>query len=132
MTEDSRLLDFYGGNGADHRGRVLSDIQRFSLDRLEHEHDFIQWLFPLRTASPVNPEAPTLTDRDIARFRSDPNLAVRLRRSFAVMADFYGFQIRERDGAIAIHPGDQFERRAESWLNTGNHNFRRVVRIGRR
>ncbi len=129
MTEDTRLLDFYEGRGVDHCGRTLSEVQRFSLERLEQEHDFIQWLFPLRTASPVNPEAPTLSNRDIARFRSDADLALRLRRSFEVMADFYGLQVGEHHGTIAIRPGDHFTPRADNWLSPGNHNFLRITRI---
>jgi hypothetical protein len=129
MTEDTRLLDFYEGRGPDHRGRTLSDIQRFSLEQLEYEHDFIQWLFPLRAASPVNPEAPTLTDRDIARFRADGELAVKVRQSFEMMAGFYGFQMSERDGSAGIRPGAQFEQRAANWVSRGNHNFLRITRI---
>ena len=64
MTEDTRLLDFYEGRGTDHRSRTLTEVQGFSAERLEYEHDFIQWLFPLVTASPVNPEAPTVSERD--------------------------------------------------------------------
>jgi hypothetical protein len=129
MKEDTRLLDFYEGCGADHRGRTLSDVHRFSLDMLEHEHDFIQWLFPLRTASPVNPEAPTLNDRDIARFSSEERLRSRLRRSFELMLGFYGLQMRELDGLVTVGRADTFEVRAENWLTPGNHNFLRITRI---
>src|SRR6185369_14211815 len=85
--------------------------------------------FPLRVASPVNPEAPTLTDRDITRFRGDPDLATHLRRSFEVMADFYGFRIAEGDGKTVLVSNEQFDQRAQNWLRPGNHNFLRVTRI---
>ena len=94
----SLLVNFYQGHGRDHRGRALSEIHAFSVDRLEHEHDFIQWLFPLRDPSPVNPGAPVLTDDDVAEFRADVALRDRLRASFAVMACFYGFAIEAGDG----------------------------------
>jgi len=129
VTEDTRLLDFYEGRGTDHRGRTLSDVQGFSAERLEYEHDFIQWLFPLRTPSPVNPEAPTLTDGDIARFRGDADLGASLRRSFAVMANFYGFEIANHDGRIVLASTEQFDQRAQNWLRPGNHNFLRITRI---
>jgi hypothetical protein len=132
MTEDARLLDFYEGKAPDHRGRMLADIQRFSHDTLEHEHDFIQWLFPLRTPSPVNPEAPTVSDRDVERFRTSAGLAARLRRSFEVMLDFYGLEIVEGNdgnGVLRIDRSAGFQGRAANWLRPGNHNFLRITRI---
>ena len=88
MKEDTRLLDFYEGRGADHRGRMLPDVLRFTFDTLEREHDFIQWLFPLLTPSPVNPDAPTLSEREVAQFRSSDALQLRLRQSFELMLGF--------------------------------------------
>jgi len=129
MTEDTRLLDFYEGHGKDHRGRTLSDVHRFPVDMLEHEHDFIQWLFPLRTLSPVNPEAPTLSEHDIATFRSNDSLKTRLRQSFELMLAFYGLAVKQHEGLITVQPADTFALRAENWLTPGNHNFLRITRI---
>src|SRR3954462_11280759 len=129
MKEDTRLLDFYEGNGADHRGRTLADVHRFPPGMLEREHDFIQWLFPLVAASPVNPEAPVLSERDIARFRSSDALKMRLRQSFELMLDFYGFAVQERDGTLAVQRTAKFNSRADNWLTPGNHNFLRITRI---
>lgn len=129
MKEDTRLLDFYEGRGADHRGRTLADVRRFPVEWLEHEHDFIQWLFPLRTPSPVNPEAPTLSEHDIAQFRSNDGLKSRLRQSFELMLDFYGLVTKQHEGLITVQRADTFARRAEHWLTPGNHNFLRITRI---
>ena len=129
MKEDTRLLDFYEGRGADHRGRMLSDVHRFSVEMLEHEHDFIQWLFPLRSPSPVNPEAPTVSERDLAQFRANDVLRIRLRQSFELMLDFYGLVLKNRDGNLTVERADTFARRAESWLTPGNHNFLRITRV---
>jgi hypothetical protein len=70
-----------------------------------------------------------LTDRDVARFRGDAHLGASLRRSFEVMADFYGFQIAKRDGRTVLASTEQFDRRAQNWLRPGNHNFLRITRI---
>jgi len=129
MKEDTRLLDFYQGRGTDHRGRTLSDVQRFPVDMLEHEHDFIQWLFPLRTPSPVNPEAPILSEGDVARFRADERLKAALRQSFEVMLDFYGLVMEKGSGPVTIRRGDTFGQRGQNWLTPGNHNFLRITRI---
>jgi hypothetical protein len=129
MKEDTRLLDFYEERGADHRGRMLSDVHRFPAELLEYEHDFIQWLFPLRTPSPVNPDAPTLSEHDIAEFQSNDALKRRLRRSFELMLGFYGFALAERDGSFAVQRTAAFDQRAANWLTPGNHNFLRITRI---
>ncbi|MDO8630409.1 MAG: opioid growth factor receptor-related protein [Phycisphaerales bacterium] len=129
MKEDTRLLDFYEGRGEDHRGRTLSDVHRFPVELLEHEHDYIQWLFPLRSPSPVNPEAPTLSEQDITRFRSDDTLKARLRQSLELMLDFYGLRMSERDGVAVVGRANTFALRAENWLTPGNHNFLRITRI---
>ncbi len=129
MKEDTRLLDFYGERGTDHRGRTLSKVQRFPLDMLEYEHDYIQWLFPLRTPSPVSSQAPTVTAHDMAQFRSSDVMKHRLRRSFETMLDFYGLVMHERDGTVTVQRGANFNERAENWLTPGNHNFLRITRI---
>lgn len=129
MKEDTRLLDFYEGGGGDHRGRTLSDVHRFSVELLEYEHDFIQWLFPLRTPSPVNPEAPALSEQDIAQFRSNDALRIQVRQSFELMLDFYGLVMKEHDGNLTVQRSDTFNLRADNWLTPGNHNFLRITRI---
>src|SRR5262245_840829 len=70
----SRLVDFYRGAGTDTGGRQLAEIWAWGDDDLEAVHDFIQWLFPLPEPSRFNPDAPRLTEADIATFRGDPLL----------------------------------------------------------
>ena len=47
MTTDSPIVQFYRGNGRDHRGRSLAEIVAWSDAMLESVHDYIQWMFPL-------------------------------------------------------------------------------------
>jgi hypothetical protein len=119
------LLAFYRGTGRDHDGRRIADIWAFSRDQLESIHDFIQWLFPLEVPSPVNPEAPTLDAETIAEFRKSPELQANLRKSLAMMLDFYGLE--ERAGQIA--PAAAFAERSANWLSPNNHNHLRLTRI---
>jgi len=46
------------GIGTDHRGRYIQDIWNFDLETLEKEHDYIQWLSPLKEGSKYNKNAP--------------------------------------------------------------------------
>ncbi len=120
----SRLTDFYRGLGTDSEGRTLAQIWSYSDDLLEAVHDFIQWIFPLREPSGFNPDAPLLTDADIAEFRSDPELRGNLLRSFGVFLAFLG--LRYEDGRVM--PAPDFEARRGVWLYP-NHNWLRITRV---
>lgn len=78
----SRLVDFYRGTKTDIEGRLLTDILSWPNDDFEEVHDFIQWLFPWMEPSQNNPDAPLLTNEDIAVFRNDPVIQANLKKSF--------------------------------------------------
>ena len=98
----SQLIDFYRGTGTDYLGRTLETIWSFSDVELESIHDFIQWMFPLREASQFNPDAPRLTDEDVAEFHADPQLRRNLLRSFEVFLAFLGLHIEAEKVARAV------------------------------
>jgi hypothetical protein len=118
------ILDFYGGQAPDNRGRRIHEIQSWPDDRLEAVHDYIQWLFPLPERSMFNWDAPLLEPETIDTFRERPDLQASLRASFLRMLRFYGFESREGIGRAA-----NFEKRARNWLRPGNHNHLRITRI---
>lgn len=76
---------------------------------LEHVHDFIQWLFPLRERSGANPTAPRLDDATVSAFHQRPDLRANLRRSY--------------DRMLAFYKADR------GWLTPGNHNHLRLTRM---
>ena len=121
-----RIVAFYSG-GRDHRGRTLDEILAWSDDRLESVHDYIQWVFPTRTPSAVNPYAPCVTDATARAFSDDLYLRERLGVSLARMLSFYGLRARP-DGTIETDP-DRFGDRAQIWLEPDNHNHLRLTRI---
>ena len=121
----SRLLDFYCGLGTDIEGRRLEDIHAWPDDDFEEVHDFIQWLFPLPEPSQFNPDAPILTNKDIAAFKSDPVLQANLMRSFERILAFLGLALSERK----VIEGPSFKARvADAWASP-NHNWLRISRI---
>ncbi len=77
-------------------GLWLSDVWQNDNNRLERDHDFIQWLFPIRTVG-VDPLAPLLNDTIKSSLTKYPNLAgyarCMMRISFARMANFWGQQM---------------------------------------
>jgi hypothetical protein len=120
----SRLIDFYRGAGNDSEGRSLADLWALSDGEMEAIHDFIQWMFPLREPSRFNPDAPLLTDADIAAFHADPKLRENLQRSFAAFLAFLGLSYA--DGRVAKAP--DFDRKREVFEEP-NHNWLRISRV---
>ena len=68
----SALLDFLRGDGRDARGRAIAQIWALTNEEIERRHDFIQWLFPLDTASGAVPDSPVLAADEVAILRRDP------------------------------------------------------------
>lgn len=87
----SRLIEFYGGQGADDAGRYFNEVMDFDLDALEHGHDYIQWIFPLPEASRFHPRAPLLTEEDLARFTHPDSVlrTIQARRACILMLNFF-------------------------------------------
>jgi hypothetical protein len=125
----SKLIEFYRGNGRDHRGRLLSHIHQYAFHDLERHHDYIQWLFPLPEPSGANAEAPLLSAADIAAFTSDSVLRKTLLQSFELMLQFYGLELEGGDADPVVIRSDDFVARSNVWLTTGNHNFLRITRM---
>ena len=123
------LVRFYRGEDTDSEGRLLREIRSWDARRLESVHDYIQWLFPLRTFSRFNPDAPILDDEVVGCFLADEALRAELLASFQQMLVFYGFDYREQNGSVTITPAPDAPARQRHWLNPGNHNLLRITRI---
>lgn len=119
------VVAFYSG-GRDAAGRTLEEILAWDDERLEMVHDYIQWVFPTRQPSGVNPFAPLVTGSTARAFAADEALRDRLRRALDRMLAFYG--LTRRAGRIEIDAA-RFPARARTWLNPGNHNHLRLTRI---
>jgi hypothetical protein len=129
VTTD-RIVAFYSG-GPDDQGRTLDQILGWSDHFLEVTHDYIQWVFPTRATSGVNPSAPLVTGETIAAFAARPDLRARLGRSLNRMESFYGLQRNTASAdavRIEIDPS-RFTERARDWLRPNNHNHLRLTRI---
>jgi Opioid growth factor receptor (OGFr) conserved region len=131
-TGESRplnLIPFYRGQEANNNHVTLEQILAWDDTRLESVHDYIQWLFPLKTMSGPNPSAPVLDDATILTFQNDPILKNQVLRSFRRMLTFYGLQMGE--GTKVISRAANFNARASVWLynSSGHHNFLRITRI---
>ncbi len=103
------VVAFLEGVGSDASGRTVSDILERNDAWLEHEHDFIQWLFPLCEASEQVEGAPILSEDEVVHIRASRAAQDNLRRATARMLAFY----RDND----------------HWLRSMDHNHLRITRM---
>ncbi|KAK7901646.1 hypothetical protein WMY93_018415 [Mugilogobius chulae] len=98
---------------------------RGDYDKLEHNHTYIQWLFPLREQG-LNFYAHELTQDEIKEFQSTREAKRRFVAAYSLMLDFYGVKLLDKNGNVA---------RAANWeqrfvhLNESQHNYLRITRI---
>ena len=103
------LLEYLQGNGTDHRGRTLSEVQAADDNFLEVEHDYIQWLFPLKEPSYNVQDAPVITDDEIEKAKADKRVQENMKKSLERMIRFY--------------------MENNHWLVPRDHNHLRITRI---
>jgi hypothetical protein len=131
---NTQLIDFYRGTGADAAGRTIDQIWAFDHNQLEKVHDYIQWLFPLSTASRYNPQAPLLDPETIKVFTEDADLKARLLKSLHLMLDFYGLALSTSStNRPQIDKAVNYAARKSNWQDALpgflNHNLLRLSRI---
>lgn len=106
----SDIIDFYNNLKTEGCQYQLFDTWKWSAERLETEHDYIQWWFPLEKPSTFNPNAPILTEEDIKEFQTNAELQARVLNSIHTFMRFL------------------FSRKY-LWANGYDHNQRRITRM---
>ena len=130
MSSSSALPDFYLSSGTDGAGRTFNDVLALDFDALEFNHDFIQWIFPLRTASAAVPGSPVLDDAAVEDLRQSSISRERALRALRRMLAFYGLELDASDDEDpVIERSAGWDVRRRNWLRPGNHNFLRLTRI---
>ena len=64
--------------------------------RLEAHHAYVQWLFPIHEKG-VNPKAQVLQRHEAAAMQANPQIMLRIQRSYCMMLDFYGARMVNKD-----------------------------------
>lgn len=148
----SQIVDFYRDEcswnpdapKAHPLGYTLFDIVHNWSDReWENDHDFIQWLFPLKEPSEFSDLAPILTDEDIAFFQADSKLRDVVFESYLRFLKFLGMTckfdeaqqkwVTKRLVANQVGIGEEFftqsyvDSKMEVW-KIPNHNWLRISR----
>ncbi|XP_059373438.1 opioid growth factor receptor-like protein 1 [Carassius carassius] len=98
---------------------------RGDYEKLEHNHTYIQWLFPLREQG-LNFYAQELTQDEIKEFQSTREARRRFLLAYTIMLDFFGIKLLDKSGNVARAPKwqDRFQH-----LNESQHNYLRITRI---
>lgn len=128
--QKAMIVGFLSGSKRNHYGKFISQIWDYSDWQLEHDHCYIQWLFPLDTPSEHNYNAPVIKKSYIDSL-SPHSLAIIQRnmiRSLTVMLQFYGFALTGFEGKPVISKHN-FEEKKGNWCVMYNHNQLRITRI---
>ncbi|XP_023574472.1 opioid growth factor receptor-like protein 1 [Octodon degus] len=94
-------------------------------EKLENNHTYIQWLFPLREQG-LNFYAKELTTYEIEEFKKTKEAIRRFLLAYKMMLEFFGIKLIDKTGNVA---------RAVNWqerfqhLNESQHNYLRITRI---
>lgn len=138
----SKITDFYLQDGTDSEGRTLKEVLNWSNHAWESAHDSIQTMFPLKDPSNFNPDAPIITDEDVAKWNEGTLDGALLRNnlclSYMRFLKFLGLEVgpaatREEqemgvDKGIQVKIADNFSERQKTVWDSFNHNFLRITR----
>lgn len=117
----NRLLAFLSGKGKGPKGLYISDVHKFSFEQLESNHNYIQWLFPIKTISVHNLLAPIYKE---SVDYNTPIIMDNIKKSFEMMLRFYGLEYQNSQ----IVRRKDFEK-TKQWVTYNNHNYLRITRI---
>ncbi len=124
------IVPFYLGEQPDIKGRMIQEIWAWDYEKLECNHDYIQWLFPLPEKSSFNPYAPILNEKVIQAFHTNTHLQQNLLKSLSLMLRFYGLQSDENnEGGFVVIKSEEYPSRKKEWICVMDHNYLRITRI---
>jgi hypothetical protein len=95
-------------------------------EKLEKKHDYIQWLFPLRTQG-LNSYSQELQYHEIIELKTDKSAKDYLKRSYEMMLDFYGMKLKSPD-STEVTRAENYKDRYTNLINR-RHNNLRIARI---
>jgi hypothetical protein len=125
--EDERWVRFYLNQGPTTEGYRFAQIMSWGEQQLEETHNYIQWLFPIRERSPINPNAPVMSYSMQRQLKNDKRLRGQMTAAFIRMLWFWGIEFQGRYKGFAIPPGMEY--RTERWCTESDHNQLRMSRM---
>lgn len=125
---ESEIIDFYSGQ-VNKNNITIQEVWDFDYEKLEHVHNYIQWLFPMVEPDYWNRDTPKLSEEDILKFKESAVLGVRLLNSLETVLDFWGLEINYYSDSIIVGKAKNYNDRKDNWQTKMNHNFLRITRV---
>lgn len=125
-TEDD-LYEFLIGNILNNSQKSIYDLWYADNYFLEHNHKYIQWMFPTKHKSKYSPKVPYIINEK--RFIENKKIKEGIMTSFNVFLKFLGLAFINNNSEIGKAPDNSFMTRSVLWLNWSNHNYKRITRI---
>ncbi|MGI2260284.1 opioid growth factor receptor-related protein [Shewanella sp. GXUN23E] len=128
QQRDAQLtVKFFRGEIADARGNTIDTYQQYADIWLEHDHKYIQLLFPIDTGTRFNRHAPLANEFTVAAFAADPALKAGHLKSLDRLLAYYGMR---REDSQVFAAGEIIPKNCP-WLKWHDHNQLRLTRIMR-
>mmetsp|Transcript_23883 Transcript_23883/g.68010 ORF Transcript_23883/g.68010 Transcript_23883/m.68010 type:complete len:264 (-) Transcript_23883:69-860(-) len=96
-------------------------------ERLEYDHGYIQWLFPIREPG-MNFECQPLTSYEIEAMLPNAEVKARLVKSYRLILDFFGLDLADESAGTIKRKENGWRARVDN-LNESGHNYLRITRI---
>lgn len=119
------IAGFILGEKPDSLGRPIDQFLAYNHFWLEHDHKYIQVLFPIDQGTKFNRHAPLVTPEDRAQFAHDPRLPTAHLKALDLMLEFWGLT-RDGERILSLHP---LSSRDHVWLKSQDHNQLRITRV---
>ncbi|MBA5763099.1 hypothetical protein H2O73_12125 [Vibrio sp. 404] len=120
----SEIALFISGEVPDKFGRRIDQLLGYNHFWLEHDHKYIQVLFPVDEGTKFNQHAPLVTQEDRALFSNSRELREAHLQALDVMLEFWGMQRNgnEITSVLPLTPVNHV------WLKHSDHNQLRLTR----
>lgn len=121
----SEIAQFMVGEIPDRLGRYFNEILSYEHFWLEHDHKYIQVLFPIDEGTKFNKHAPLVTENVRKIFAVNADLKATHLKALDLMLAFWGLR---RSGEI-ISVNLPLELSKHVWLKPYDHNQLRLTRV---
>jgi len=100
---------FIQNTGTNLKGETYDDVLEYDNDKMEDDHEYIQWIFPTNRPSEAVEEAPCLSDEEVEELKGNKVVIYNLLEGVVRMRQFYNYN--------------------RLWLREYDHNHLRITRI---
>ncbi|KAI2466131.1 opioid growth factor receptor conserved region-domain-containing protein [Annulohypoxylon bovei var. microspora] len=111
-------------------GHRFDEIVSWDDDRIERDHRFIQWLFPLARSSSADEDAPVVDRQILIYVRNHNEILQNMRLAVTRMMRFYGFDMFwDSELRVVISNLGLRNEVYGRWLKDKDHNHNRITRM---